>query len=148
VAKVILDWITAVGTLVAAFGALGTAIWAARTYSQSVKLARARWMKELYEKFYEQPLLKPVRDQLDSGNEQAIAKLVEDEDPAFTDYLNFFEFLAYLEESGEVKRADMLGIFGYYLKNLKSSPPVIAYVKDPAKGFEKLRRVIQGSFEG
>lgn len=139
-ANVIAGWLTPIGTLVAAF-------WAAWTYHQSVKLARARWIKELYEKFYEQQQLKPVRERLDSGDEQSIAGLVRDEEPSFTDYLNFFEFLAYLEESGQVKRADMLGIFGYYLQNLKSCPPVIAYIKDPAKGFEKLRWILEGNLQ-
>ncbi|MHB8526534.1 MAG: hypothetical protein ACYDD2_10320 [Candidatus Acidiferrales bacterium] len=146
-AKVIVDWLTPIGTLVAAFGTLGTAVWAVRTYGQSVNLARARWMKDLYEKFYEQPQLKLVRDRLDSDDEQDIAKLVRDEDPSFTDYLNFFEFLAYLEESRQVKRTDLLGIFGYYLENLKSCSPVIAYIKDPTKGFEKLRRTLKGNLQ-
>jgi hypothetical protein len=147
VAKVIVDCLTRIGTLFAAFGTPGAAFWAVYTYHQSVKLSRARWMKELYEKFYEQQQLKPVREQLDSGNEQAISKLVSEEDPSFTDYLNFFEFLGYLEESGQVERAEMLGIFGYYLESLKSCPPVIAYIKDPTKGFEKLRRVLEGNLQ-
>ncbi|MGC1105526.1 MAG: hypothetical protein WA876_03235 [Candidatus Acidiferrales bacterium] len=138
--KIIVGWLTPIGGLVAAF-------WAVWTYHKSAKLGRARWMKELYEKFYEQQQLKSVRRQLDSGDAQHIAKLVKDEDESFTDYLNFFEFLAYLEESGQVKTEDMLGIFGYYLQNLKSSPAVVAYVKDPAKGYEKLRRIVEGDLQ-
>jgi hypothetical protein len=94
-ANAIAGWIATVGGLVAAF----LAVW---TYRQNTKLARARWMKELHEKFYEQQQLKAVREQLDGGEEEKIAKLVKDEGPEFTDYLNFFEFLAYLEESGQV----------------------------------------------
>lgn len=138
--NIIVGLLTPIGGLVAAF-------WAVWTYHQNSKLARARWMKELYEKFYEQAPLKLVRDDLDSGDEQKIAKLVGDEGSLFTDYLNFFEFLAYLEESGQVKRADMLGIFGYYLQNLKSCPPVIAYIKNSAKGFEKLQRILEGNLQ-
>ncbi|MGI0085792.1 MAG: hypothetical protein ACREBQ_11995, partial [Nitrososphaerales archaeon] len=68
-------------------------------------------------------------------------------DSSFTDYLNFFEFLAYLEESRQVERAEILGIFDYYVKNLKSSPAVIAYINDPAKGFEKLRKFLEGGLQ-
>lgn len=138
--KVIVDWLTPIGGLVAAF-------WAVWTYHQNTKLGRAKWMKELYEKFYEREQLKPTRDLLDSGDDQKIDKLVKDEDASFTDYLNFFEFLAYLEESGQVKRKDMLGIFGYYLENLKSSPSVLAYIKDSTKGFEKLRNILEGKLQ-
>lgn len=139
-AGILLGWLTPIGTLVAAF-------WAVWTYQKSVKLARAKWMKELYEKFYEQQQLKPVREQLDGGDEQTVTKLVRDEDQSFTDYLNFFEFLAYLEESGQVSRADMLGLFGYYLENLKSSRAVREYVNKPAKGFEKLQKLLQGDLK-
>lgn len=134
--KIIVGCLTPIGGLVAAF-------WAVWTYRQSVKLSRARWMKELYEKFYEYQQLKPVRQELDSGNQLTIAKLVSDESQEFTDYLNFFEFLGYLRESAQVKRKDMLDIFGYYLTNLKSCPQVFEYINDPSKGFEKLSKVLR-----
>lgn len=136
-ASIAAGWVATIGGLIAAFLAIST-------FRQNVKLSRAKWMKELYEKFYEREELKSVRDQLDSGDEQGIAKLVIQETSSFTDYLNFFEFLAHLEESGQVKREDMLGIFGYYLENLKSSRSVLAYIKDSTKGFEKLRNVLEG----
>ncbi len=136
-ANVVAAWVATIGGLIAAFLAVST-------FHQNVKLSRTKWMKELYEKFYEREELKSVRDQLDSGDEQGIAKLVIQEASSFTDYLNFFEFLAYLEESGQVKREDMLGIFGYYLENLKSSRSVLAYINDPTKGFEKLQNVLEG----
>lgn len=139
-ATIIAGWVATIGGLIAAFLAVST-------FRQNVKLSRTRWMKELYEKFYEREELKAIRNQLDGANEQDIAKLVVLEAPSFTDYLNFFEFLAYLEESGQVKREDMLGIFGYYLENLKSSPSVLAYVKNPTKGFEKLRKILEGKLQ-
>lgn len=136
-ANILASWVATIGGLIAAFLAVFT-------FRQNVKLSRTRWMKELYEKFYEREDLKSVRNQIDSGDEQEIANLVIQEASTFTDYLNFFEFLAYLEESRQVKREDMLGIFGYYLENLKSSPSVLAYIQDPTKGFEKLRNVLEG----
>jgi DNA-binding transcriptional regulator YbjK len=136
-ANVIAGWIATIGGLVAAFLAV-------LTYRQNANVAKARLMKELYEKFYEKEELKSVRNELDGADEQCIAKLVAQEAPSFTDYLNFFEFLAYLEESGQVKRKDIIGIFAYYLEDLKSSPSVLAYIRDPAKGFEKLRKLLEG----
>jgi hypothetical protein len=133
---------------VATIGGLVAAFLAVLTYRQNTNVAKTRLMKELYEKFYEREELKSVRNELDSADEQRIAKLVAQEAPSFTDYLNFFEFVAYLEESGQVKKTDVDGIFGYYLQNLKSSHHIIQYIKNPSKGFEKLRRIIQGSLEG
>lgn len=134
--KLITDWVTPLGMLIAAF-------WALWTYHKSVRLARARWMKELYEKFYEQPQQKDVREQLDSGDEKKIFKLVTEESPLFTDYLNFFEFLGYLEKSKQVSRDDILGLFRYYLQNLKAHPEILDYVEDPKNGFEGLRKMLR-----
>lgn len=138
--KLITDWVTPLGMLIAAF-------WALWTYHKSVRLARARWMKELYEKFYEQPQLKDVREQLDSGDEQKIFKLVKDESSSFTDYLNFFEFLGYLEKSKQVSRGDTLGLFRYYLQNLKTHPEIMEYVEDPKNGFEALRKMLSQNLD-
>jgi DNA-binding transcriptional regulator YiaG len=98
-------------TLVEAIGLAGTlfaGFWAVVTYRQSLKLQRARWVKELYEKFYEHSELKKVRNLLDSNDIQQIRSMVEKEDPAFTDYLNFFEFLGYLWESKQVSEQEIL----------------------------------------
>ena len=99
--RTVVEVIGLAGTLFAGF-------WAVWTYSQSLKLQRARWVKELYEKFYEHSELKKVRNLLDSNDIQQIRSMVEKEDPAFTDYLNFFEFLGYLWESKQVSEQEIL----------------------------------------
>jgi hypothetical protein len=50
----------------------------------------------LYENFYERNDLKEVREVLDcdTGDSPEINKLVDEESQRFTDYLNFFEFVA------------------------------------------------------
>jgi hypothetical protein len=125
------------GTLVAA----SLALW---TYWQRLKLERARWLKDLYEKFYEHKELKEIRDLLDGGDSGEVAKLVREEPPSFTDYLNFFEFLAYLDESKQITRDEVLGLFEYYLRNLRDQPDVAVYINHPDKGFEKLRKLLAG----
>jgi len=135
-----LEVIAIVATLVMAFIAL-------LTYDRSVKLDKTKWMKELYEKFYEQPQLKCVREQLDSGDGQKISELVKEESAPFTDYLNFFEFLAYLEKSKQVSRADTLGLFRYYLQNLQANREVMVYVQNPSNGFEGLREMLKRNLD-
>lgn len=100
-------------------------------------------MKELYEKFYERDDLKQIREMLDSGNHDAIGQLVKAEDPKFTDYLNFFEFLAYLSGSNQIKEEEMFGIFDYYLRSLEQNPEVAGYISDTQKGFEKLNKLMK-----
>ncbi len=102
-------------------------------------------MKELYEKFYERPELKTVRDVLDGDDKQRISEMVEKESKEFTDYLNFFEFLAYLSESKQITEKEMLGLFDYYLRNLQQNQQVLNYINDRTKGFEKLRKVVAKS---
>jgi hypothetical protein len=133
-------------TLVEVIGLAGTlfaGFWAVLTYSQSLKLQRARWVKELYEKFYEHSELKKVRNLVDSNDLQQIHSMVEKEDPAFTDYLNFFEFLGILWDSKQISKKEILDLFDYYLRILRKDEKIAAYIADPAKGFEKLRKMLK-----
>jgi gamma-glutamylcyclotransferase (GGCT)/AIG2-like uncharacterized protein YtfP len=124
------------------FFATGTAaLFALFTYRKSAKLERAKWLMELYNKFYEHDDLKMVRELLEAPDEAKVLNLVRAEPAAFTDYLNFFEFLGYLCESKQLKQTDMLAMFEYYLGRLEEIPPVAAYINDPAKGFEKLNKL-------
>ncbi|PYV11253.1 MAG: hypothetical protein DMG23_04850 [Acidobacteria bacterium] len=49
------------------------------TYRQSVRLEKVKWMKELYEKFYERSELKSARDVLDGDDKQKISEMVNTE---------------------------------------------------------------------
>jgi hypothetical protein len=100
-------------------------------------------MKELYEKFYEHDALKKTRNLLDGGDPAEIEEMVKKETADFTDYLNFFEFLAYLKGSRQITGDEMLGLFNYYLKNLKKTAVVYDYIQDRHKGFERLARVLK-----
>jgi hypothetical protein len=135
VVRLILEAVALVATVIG--GA-----YAVRTYHRSVKLERAKWVKDLYDKFYEHDKLKEVRNKLDSDDEKQIRSMVEEESAAFTDYLNFFEFLGYLWESKQIKKCEILGLFDYYLRNLMQNEAVAAYIADPTKGFEKLQKLL------
>ena len=136
------EMLMAVVETVGVLGTLLGGLWAVWTYHRSLALQRAKWVKDLYDKFYEHDELKKVRDLIDSGNHEQIRAMVANEAPQFTDYLNFFEFLGYLWESKQVKTAEILGIFEYYLKNLKGNEAVAAYIADPTNGFEKLQKLL------
>jgi Mlc titration factor MtfA (ptsG expression regulator) len=75
-------------------------------YYQNSRLRRAEWLASLYEKFFERSDLKTVREILDCtpGQSAAIDQLAAEEPAEFTDYLNFFEFVAVLRKTRQLKR--------------------------------------------
>lgn len=85
---------------VAALGTVAAAICALVVYRRNSRLERVRWASRLYEKFYESDQLKKVRDDLDcAANSEEVDGIVLKQEAAFTDYLNFFEYVAFLEYS-------------------------------------------------
>jgi len=132
------DAIKSVAESVSFVAAALAAVFAAVDFRKKVRLERARWMRDLYEKFYERVDLKAIRDKLDDGDAAEIEELVKHEDSGFTDYLNFFEFLAFLWKSGQIKEQEVLDLFDYYLKNLRYQRTVWEYIENPARGFERL----------
>ena len=120
--------------------AVVTAIGALITYRGNSRRERAKWAVQLYEKFYEAADYKRIRDELDcTANSAKVTDIVNRESPAFTDYLNFFELVAFLASDKQLSESDVLGLFQYYLHCLKRHNAVIKYVNDKDKGFEQLR---------
>ncbi len=96
----------------------------------------------MYEKFYERGELKKVRDSLDcESNLEQVNELVLGGGSDFTDYLNFFEFVAILEHSKQLKRKEIEDLFGYYIGCLKRHDIVRRYVKE--NGYERLDSLLR-----
>src|SRR4051794_24103095 len=88
--------------LVSIFGVLG----ALCPYWSNQKLERSRWASSLYDKFYEKVDLKGARRKLDcEADSSEVAEFVERESAEFTDYLNFFEHVAYLVNCKQISKA-------------------------------------------
>lgn len=56
------------------------------------------------------------------------------------DFLNFFEFIAYLEKSGQLKRAEIQDIFGYPLDRISSNTALKEYIS--TYGYENLTKYL------
>src|ERR1700739_877717 len=114
------------------------------TYYRNSTIERARWLSSLYSKFYEAPDLKRIRKSLDESlpNAPAISDLVRNEDPDFTDYLNFFEFMAYLEVRHQLGRRDVEALFDYYLRVLSKHKEVREYVLEDRNGYGYLKKLL------
>jgi hypothetical protein len=70
-----------------------------------------------------------------------ITRLVSEEPSKFSDYLNFFEFVAVLQNSRQLKKAEIEDLFGYYLDCLENCPAVRNYIA--RKGYEQLDRLLR-----
>jgi hypothetical protein len=125
--------------------AIYAAIAGVRVYKANSRLERAKWLTALYEKFYERPDLKAMRDRLDgeSQDSKVIQDLVKGEEPELTDYLNFFEYIAVLE-SEDIKQLSLQNVkdlFEYYLRNLASHRTVREYIEQ--SGYERLQALLK-----
>jgi len=121
----------------------GAALAAWWVYRQNSQLERARWITALYEKFYERDGLKAIRDTLDQEDPDSdiVADLIDKESAEFTDYLNFFEFVAILKKSNQLDRESVEDLFGYYLGSLKKHKTVVAYIGK--NGYEHLSALLK-----
>ena len=126
--------------LMAAVGAFVAVL----TYRRNSAVERARWLASLYSKFYEAPDLKRIRTALDEGlpNASPVQDLVRTEDSDFTDYLNFFEFVAYLKARGQLSKRDVAALFDYYLRLLSKHEDVRKYILDDRKGYGYLKKLL------
>lgn len=97
------------------------ALFAWGQYRANSRVQRAQWLASLFEKFYEKDVYREVRGLIESANEDDFLSRVDDDpdiEQKWTDYLNFFEFLAYLQEIGELKRDDINAMFRYWIDSL------------------------------
>lgn len=98
------------------------ALWALHVYRSNARRERARWAESLYARFFEKSDLKKIREIVDSNaDDPKVEDLISKETAEWTDYLNFFEFVAYLQESGQLSEKDVAALLGYYMECLKKT---------------------------
>jgi len=138
------EWLRTIGAFsgaVTVVAALIAAYHAIKTYKGNLELERAKWAHKLYESFYEKPLYAPVRRTIDHeyDNPEILRILIGTDD--FYDYLNFFEFVAFLWHCKQLTDAEVWGLFGFYLKQLKN--PIIQPEIDNANwSYEHLKKLL------
>jgi hypothetical protein len=98
---------------------------------------RTRWLFDLYQRFYDRPEFKTLRVRLDAGDSQFIQTA---DDPQlladFDDFLNFFEFTAFLTRQKELRRKEVQAMFDYTLRQLGSDAVALSYIRK--YGYEEL----------
>ena len=131
------SFLTGLATLLLGFAAFYTAIKALSEYREKNNFEKARWLSELYTTAFLNSNLKEMRRTIDFEDLENVFRLLEmdlenvrdtakhrflDSDKlvldAFTDYLNFFEFIGLLKSLGRLSDQDIQGLFDYYLRRL------------------------------
>jgi hypothetical protein len=136
---VVVKWAQIIYYLVGATAAFA-AMW---VYRSNSRRERVRWAESLYSRFFEKPDLKSVRDLLDSTpNNPKVVDLVTEDSSAWTDYLNFFEFVAYLQASRQLSDKDVWALLGYYFECLKKHECTVKYIRERERGFDYLRKFL------
>lgn len=111
-------------------------------YRRNSGRERTRWLFDLYQRFYDREEFKAVRVRLDAGD----TKFVEaGDDPQLLaeldDYLNFFEFTAFLTREKELRKQEVQAMFDYTLQMLGKDRHVLAYIRK--YGYEELDRLLK-----
>jgi hypothetical protein len=57
------------------------------------------------------------------------------------DFLNFFEFIAYLRKRGELKPEEVQAMFDYPLRKIAQDQPIIEYLR--RNGYEQLDALLR-----
>lgn len=117
----------------------GGSLW---TYRRNSARERTRWLFELYQRFYEQAALRDMRVRIDWGDtafvqEEKDASLLGDLD----NFLNFFEFLAYLRKQRELQLREIQAMFAYPLSTISKDKAILAYLRK--YGYEELDALLK-----
>jgi hypothetical protein len=150
--------LTGIGTIALAFAAYSAGVKAVREYSEQKQTERMKWVSELFHRFYdENRSYRQIRQKIDFDDLGEIRSLLDrdargesiadqgerDLLDAFTDYLNFFEYIAFLQKKGQVSKDEIKAMFEYYLKRIiqvDQGNKIRRYI--PREGFENLHKLL------
>lgn len=134
-------WLATLSSLVAA---VAIAIPAILAYRESLRLRRAEWLHRLFQEYYSASTYRPIRQLLDEPDgraklSQMLSKLASRESRLspeesktlydLTDFLSFFEFIAFLRSERALTLEDCKVLFHYYLQLLAQQQAVLDFMK-------------------
>jgi hypothetical protein len=109
-----------------------SALFAASTYYRNGRLERAKWLNTLHENFFIENKFSEIRRLLDykePADQYSSLKVSFpdrndknniDLEEKLVDYLNFFEFIATLNNQGQLSLSEINSTFGYYISKLSA----------------------------
>lgn len=152
------EWVHAFGNLMMAAGTVTAAFWAVYSFRQSKRAEAARWVKELFAEFFFNPAFDEVRDLIEFGYEHQLkpvlhAMLLGRALPHFTleerrllkeldNFLNYLEYVLYLESMGHIETADREAIFNYWTGVLADDDHAAVRLYCRQYGYERVAELI------
>jgi len=145
-----------IGNLIIAIGIISGVLWGIYTYKRNCRAESARWLYDSYKDFFfqrrfskicdlieyhykekvEGVLRKRVEGTGDINNEDI--KLLRDLDC----FLNYFDFIIYLENEGHFNKEELRTLFNYWLELMKKSDYEILQNYIKKFGFKRIQSVI------
>jgi hypothetical protein len=148
----LLEWIKVILSALSVFIALVAAFQAIHVFRSNVHLQRAKWISELYTKFYSNDSQhNEIRRLIDDGRLASdetkiknIQSLIKNQDDKLYEYLGFFEYVVYLKNTGQISSRDIKATFGYYIDQLRH-PELMKEIGRPELSFENLQQYLANS---
>ena len=140
-----LAWAKTLAPILLAAVPIVTLVFAVRTYRLNSRTKVAEFLLKLHQSFFVDATYSKMRQTLDDESPTGpatIAALVAQEPIDFTDFLNFFELVAYMSKRGDLRQPDVDALFGYYLRILTTNPDLHAYITIKSKSFEHLNALL------
>lgn len=142
------DWLTYAAPVASLLG--GVAAFAgfflnAMALRSSTKVKRLETLASLQARFYTSPEMGEVRRLIETGTKDEIEAVINvvratPESDRLDGYLNFFEWIAFLEESRHLSFEEVDGLFGYCLGQIKKRPELATYMGKYS--YEKLSKLL------
>jgi hypothetical protein len=151
------SFLAGAGTLVLGFGAIYATFHGTQEYRARTDSDRLKWLSQLQVEFFESKIFLLIRQKIDYDEMDDIFALIQrDRLPdaqfgqsekelfdKFTDYLNFFEFIAYVRFEKQMLKKDVAALFDYYLRRLGEihrAAELLSYLKE--NNFENLHKLL------
>jgi hypothetical protein len=126
----------------------GSLIFSAFTYYKNNKVKRGEWLKALFEKFFEGDKFSEVRKQIEYESLNTFLAVDskgmctdKDNEEKLVNYLNFFELIAILRNSGHIEKEEVKNMFGYFIKAIKKDKFILSYIGQ--FDFENLEKLLK-----
>lgn len=151
-------WVDAFGNLMMAAGTVTAAFWAVYSFRQAKRAEAARWVKELFGEFFFNPSFDEVRDLIEFGYERQLkpvllGMLLGRALPDFTleerrllkeldNFLNYLEYVLYLETMGHIDTDDREAIFNYWTGVLADDDHALVRLYCTQYGYERVAALV------
>lgn len=129
--------------------AIIAAVYSVLQYRENSKHEKAKWLFQLYRRFYGSKSLQEMFDRIDWEKTDFVKEFLRDQEELFRPdmqrldkLLNFFQFVAILYARGELGKDEILNMFKYPLRTLAEDEAVAEYISRSEYGYKELNELL------